>query len=481
MNPSQKTNLFESEKTIWAILFAVLATWSFFSYTNWIGDSEFWPISLSGHWDQWKTQPALLFKPLFHLSLSWIYLFKLNSVEHIKLAKDFYTLLGAGSYVVFFQIIKRHLTIQKALCVTLIFLFSNLGFSQIGLIRSDFLSFFVVLFFFLLAPRLKEESWIQYSIVGFAFSLVLVLITPKSIFLSLLVFIYSLLQLHGKSRFRYVLAMGWLFIFAYYGTDFFIQQQGIGRGLVALVNFAEASYSDPDALPFFNHILNKYLISDAVLWILILAGLFWQVKKIFKLNKQPLSLTWILIGLYTLASIVFHKPALPFFVGSYWGLLFLGLIPVLQKFPIKYLSAVVVVTFVILIFRFSDHYHFSNSVQYKTIRQLEDYVVQIPNGKIFDGLGVVPRGPQFLFYVGPEEEQSNSQIMTLTKADRPELIVYTHRLTLLEPELGPFLQEEYESIGIGYWLRKDIKAEKNLGELPPAFFVFGFYPVSNLK
>lgn len=481
MNPSQKTNLFESEKTSWAILFAVLATWSFFSYTNWIGDSEFWPISLSGHWDQWKTQPALIFKPLFHLSLSWIYLFKLNSVDHIKVAKAFYTLLGAGSFIVFFQVLKRNLPIQKALCVVLIFLFSSLGFSQIGLIRSDFLSFFVVLFFFLWAPRIKEGSWIQHALIGFGFSLVLVLITPKSIFFGLLIFIYSLLQLKGKARFRYVLAMGWLFIFVYYGVDFLIQQQGIGRGFIALVDFAGTSYFDPEALPFFNHILINFLKSDLVLWVLILAAYFWQIKKVFILNKKSQNLTWILIGLFTLLIMVFHKPALPFFIGSYWGILFLGLIPALQKASIRFVIGVLAITVVIFGIRFDSHYHFSNFVQFKTIQQLENYMAQIPNGRIFDGLGVTPRSKQFLYYVGPDEPQSNEQIMTFVSAEKPELIVYTHRLKLLEPELGPFLQSEYRPIGIGYWLRQDLKAEKELGELPPAFYIFGYYPAFKFK
>jgi hypothetical protein len=39
------------------------------------------------------------------------------------------------------------------------------------------------------------------------------------------------------------------------------------------------------------------------------------------------------------------------------------------------------------------------------------------------------------------------------------------------------LKSDYEAIGIGYWIRKDKKLEKKLGELKPAFFVFGYYPL----
>src|SRR5690606_38445903 len=69
------------------VLFSVLAIWFFFSYFQWIGDSEFWPISLAGHWDQADVHPSLLYKATFHGTLSWIHLWDLSNVVHIKIAK----------------------------------------------------------------------------------------------------------------------------------------------------------------------------------------------------------------------------------------------------------------------------------------------------------------------------------------------------------------------------------------------------------
>lgn len=476
MNPSQKTNLFESEKTIWAVLALVLVIWSYFSYTNWISDSEFWPVTLSGHWDQWKLQPALIFKPLFHLSLSWIYAFNLNSVEHLKVAKAFYTLLGATSFVVFFQILKKYLSSQKALCVVLIFLFTNLGFSQIGTIRSDFLSYFGVLFFFLLEPKVKRDSWVQHSLLVLVFSVLLVLITPKSLFLALLISVYSFFKLKGHARVRFVLATGWLFIFAYFLADYLIAKFGAGRGVIATLNFAGSSYFSKDAMPFFSHILNYYLISDAVIWLGIFIGLCWQVIQRFNAKNRLANLSWLMMGVLGLLILLLHKPALPFFVGSYLGLFILSVVPFLQKISVKYLLSVLVVTLVMFMVRYQYNYHYPNAVQLSTIQKLEDLLAEIPNGKMFDGLAVAPRAPQDLFYLGPDEDQSNSQILTLVKSDKPELIVYTHRLKFIEPEIGELLRANYEPIGIGYWLRKDIKVKTNLSELKPAFFIFGYYP-----
>ena len=217
------TNAYASEMIKLTALLTILLIWSFFSYHNWIGDSEFWPITLSGHWNEWKNQPALLYKPLFHLSLSWIYFFELNSVQHIKAAKALYALLGVISFYSMFAILKRYLDSNRALCIVLIFVFSHLGFTQIGLIRSDFLSYFITLMFFLFIKEIRPNDWLKLGGVNFLFALALLLTTPKSLFFVSILFAFSFFSLKGISKFRFISIFFWLSFFTYFYPffDFF--------------------------------------------------------------------------------------------------------------------------------------------------------------------------------------------------------------------------------------------------------------------
>ncbi len=477
MNPSQKTNLFPSKHSAWAILLGVLAIWSYFSFNNWIGDSEFWPISLANQWNNWKFQPALIYKPLFHLSLYWIYAFDLTSVEHVQVAKAFYTLLGAGSFICFFTIFKKYLSIQKSLLLVLILIFSNLGFSQIGLIRSDFLSFFLALFFFLHAPKFASDKWLKLGFFTFAFSVLLFAVTPKSIFISVLIFFFSLFQLQKNIRLRFCLVYGWALILGYLILDQVIFDGKISWSSLNAISFYVKSYYSQSIQPFFNRNLIGYLENDAVLWLALVSGLVGQLILVTKKKLGSSDYPWVAVGVATLLILLLHKPALPFFVGSYWGFLFLGLIPILKKIEAKYLTALLVIALAIFSLRISPSYYYPNSIQLQTIQEIESLVKTIPQGHLFDGLGVAPRSPQHLFYVGPDDDQSNSLSLKWVKEKRPEVVVYSARLKLIEPEIGEFLREEYRPIGMGFWLRKDLETTKKMGHLKPAFFVFGYYPV----
>ncbi len=477
MNPSQKTNLFPSKHSAWAILLGVLAIWSYFSFNNWIGDSEFWPISLANQWDNWKFQPALIYKPLFHFSLYWIYAFDLSSVEHIQVAKAFYTLLGAASFICLFAIFKKHLSLQKSLALVLILIFSNLGFSQIGLIRSDFLSFFLALFFFLHAPKIDSDKWLKLGFFSFTFSVLLFAVTPKSVFMSLLIFLFSFFHLNKNVRFRFCLVHGWSIILGYLILDQVIFDGKISWSSLNAISFYAKSYYAQSIQPFFNHNFVSYLKNDVVLWVALISGLVWQLVLLFKKKFISADHSWTAVGIATFLVLLLHKPMLPFFVGSYWGFLFLGLIPILKKIEVKYLTALLIVTLGVFSVRISPNYFYPNSVQLQTIEEIESLVKSIPQGRLFDGLGVAPRSPQHLFYVGPDDDQSNSLTLKWVKEQRPEVVVYSARLKLIEPEIGDYLRAEYQTIGMGYWLRKDLETTKKMSHLKPAFFIFGYYPV----
>ncbi len=477
MRLSQNANPFRSEKVIWASLLLILTIWSYFSYNNWISDSEYWPISLSGHWDLWRQQPALIYKPLFHLSLSWIYLFDLDSVQHLHVAKAFYTFLGVLSFVFFFLILRRQLKSLKALLVTFIFLFSNLGFSQVGVIRSDFLSFFITLLYFYWIPKVKSQSWIQVSIYTAFFSLLLILCTPKSIFFCILIFIYSFFKLEkGIHRFRFFLVCGWLSIIATYLMSLWLGSGEMMNAFLSALQFARDSYRDPKVVGFFSEYMSRYTLHDILIWMLFIIGFVYQLI-LFKRKKQLEALAYEVIILFIFLFYMIHHPATAFFVGSYFGLLFLAQCYFWRRIPEFILLGVLVANIAILCWNLKPLYYYSNKIEFETVRKISDFVKgSIPQGKIFDGLAVGPRDSYMLHYVGPDDESAHSQIIEAIKTERPELVSYSSRVALLEPAIGEILRESYKPIGIGYWLRKDIQTKEYLNLAWPPFFVFVYEP-----
>ena len=92
----------------------------------------------------------------------------------------------------------------------------------------------------------------------------------------------------------------------------------------------------------------------------------------------------------------------------------------------------------------------------------------------------MPRAPNYLFYLGPDETRSNLQIWEKVQNTKPEFIVYSVRLALIKEHVNPFLQMYYNPVGIGYWVRKDISFAKELGFLKPAVYIFGYYPMPEM-
>jgi hypothetical protein len=57
-------------------------------------------MTLSGHFDLWRQHLVLIYKPLFHASLSWIHFFNLNfELRNLNLIEN-------GNYIYFIIFIK---------------------------------------------------------------------------------------------------------------------------------------------------------------------------------------------------------------------------------------------------------------------------------------------------------------------------------------------------------------------------------------
>lgn len=457
-----------------AVLFLV-SVWSYFSFHNWISDSEFWPITLSGHYDQWRNHPALIYKGLFHLTLSWIYWFDLDSAGHIRAAKACYSLFGAGYFILFYLMVKKHLSQRHSLLVLLVVLTSSLGFSQVGVIRSDFLASLLVLIY--LFFQNKNRSWLAQCAYFFTFSVLLILTTPKSLFWVLAIWIYLFLKFENKERFAFIKVSSAFIIIALgvvtYADQVYLQSQIFNSFYLAWQhNLAlyESKVQMNDLV-----FLLPYLSND---WaFLSLIGCM--------LLKAPVSknITGATRGLILLicGTLFFHEPRLPFFVGSYILVLFLLLIPALKSIGTQ--QRVVLLLAVIFLNLFRAHprqYFFSNEIQLKTIQTISDFV-EAKSYSVIDGLGLFPRVKKLdLTYMGPFDPVANELFLKKIKNTKPDFLVYTGRFLNIEPDISKVLTHHYKNVGNGYWLRNDLKEQDKFVDVLPGYY-FNFQPSPYLK
>lgn len=162
------------------LVVTLILLWAYFSFQSWIGSSEYWPVTLSGYWKDWDRAPSLIYKPVFHLVLTPLYFFNLDSVTHLQWAKGLFTFIGGTSLFLLYRILRHHLELLISLLIWGLVLFSQLGFSQLGKIRSDLLSFFFFLFGYLLLVIHEKKKLISTLILLVFFEMLMILTTPKA-------------------------------------------------------------------------------------------------------------------------------------------------------------------------------------------------------------------------------------------------------------------------------------------------------------
>lgn len=465
---------FKSHKYNLVVLF-LLSLWSYFSFHNWISDSEFWPVTLSGHYDQWRNHPALIYKGFFHLTLSWIYWFDLDSAGHLRAAKACYSLFGVGYFFLFYLMVKRHLSQLHSLLVILVVLTSSLGFSQVGVIRSDFLASLLVLIY--LFFQNGKWSWQKQSVYFFVFSALLFLTTPKSLFWVVTFWIYMVLNFENKERLVFIRVSSIIIILALgvvtYIDQVFLQSQIFNSFYLAWQhNFALYQSKEPmNDLVF----LLPYLSNDWAFLSLIACMLFNSFLS-KNITSAVRGLILLLCGI-----LLYHEPRLPFFVGSYILILFLLLIPTLKSLGTQQRVVLLLAVVMINLIRINPRqYFFSNEIQLKTIQIISDFI-ENQSYSVIDGLGLFPRVKKLdLTYIGPFDPVANEIFLKKIKDTKPDFLVYTGRFLNIEPIISKVLAQHYKNVGNGYWLRNDLKEQAKFVEVLPGYY-FNFRPDPFLK
>jgi hypothetical protein len=460
---------FKTHKFNLVILF-LLSIWAYFSYHNWISDSEFWPVTLSGHFDQWRQHPSLIYKGFFHLTLGWIYWFDLDSVQHLKVAKASYSFLGVGYFCLFYLMVKKHLSEFHSLLVLLVVLTSSLGFSQVGVIRSDFLASLLVMLYLYL--KNDEWSWKKQGAFFLLISVLLLLTTPKSIYWVVAIWIYLFVSLSRQQKIGFTkisLVLGILGLgLVTFIDQTYLQSQIFNSFYLAWKHNHELQQSQiqMNDLVF----LSPYLKND---WALVVLTLCMLIASFFSRSMSWADRTFA--ALISVA-LLWHEPRLPFFVGSYLFVLFLMLVPVLKD--IERNQRVLLFSIVILLHfsRFDlRQYYFPNQIQFKTIGIISSFI-ETHSYSVIDGLGLFPRVKKLdLTYIGPFDPVANEIFFKKIQNTKPDFLVYSGRFLNIEPEVSKFLALHYKNVGNGYWLRNNLKDQPRFIDVLPGYY-FNFRP-----
>jgi hypothetical protein len=117
-----------------------------------------------------------------------------------------------------------------------------------------------------------------------------------------------------------------------------------------------------------------------------------------------------------------------------------------------------------------------NEPQLKVVRTLSEILQNHPNASYFDGIGILPRSPQLLAYIGPADDVGNLSAIEKATKQRPDLILYTSRTALLGQGFVDFLLSQYREIGANLYLRKDLDWKLKVDFPAPPVFLFQTNP-----
>lgn len=106
-------------------------------------------------------------------------------------------------------------------------------------------------------------------------------------------------------------------------------------------------------------------------------------------------------------------------------------------------------------FAFDRYQNRSNQEQIEAIATLDSYLASNQVKTYFDGIGLNPARLTPFLYIGPHDPY-HKEILSLIEKNLPEVIVYTKRLQLLEPELSKRLASHYIYSPKGVFVKKYI-------------------------
>ena len=345
----------------------------------------------------------------------------------------------------------------KSLFCTLLLISTSIYLQRSFRIRSDILVTLIYLINFYLQYRLTGK-WLKLSL-GFLLGIVALGVTPKSIllFIAFLPFLFrdvSLLTILNREWKKTLVVIPLIFLL-FYGSDYWVS---ITKSFTYFMNtFGTEEVGARYWTRIRFHYILKLFLENIHLCLLFVSSLTYSLIYI----KKPDRLSWFFIILGV--CFFFYPNRHPFYIASLLPFLCLylarsRLLGVIFSFPKQWLlHKVLVLSTLFLVFhgfRYIIHIfnYNTNHLQLVTSQEVEKYLSHLPSGyKIYDPVGVAPNFDSFNWFVGPGEK--NKYIVNRIEETGIHIILYTHKLFFLEPELSQMLKRNFISIAPGVFTR----------------------------
>lgn len=439
------------------------------SIHNFISHSELWAIASGRIFGNGTSESTILYvKPLFYFILNLPYKFDLGNSEHIKVSRFLFGLIGFSILFIWYLI---SLVITRSRRTSIFYSIFLLSFHLIAYnifrVRADIMACFfgsLVVFQALKmrqAPTLGNLDWIKLLTLFCA----IFLCTPKgiTIILPLLTFSYFCTK-RTPSKSPHLI---WSALLA--------ASPLLTVGLVIASIFPTVGYVyDPYsvALIYFGSTLE--LFTKLSSWEAFLTSLkinflqylliLWSLIELTKKRSQskrafPLvalsgsSLTLMLLfpekWEYYLASVI------PFVASP--SIFLIDKIIKTKKGMFTFLAASIIP----LIMTSFANWHVPNKTQFEYIEDFDELNLSFEDPEYFDSLGLLPRAPSILMYVGPNDHEGNVESFEKVKRRRPTFIVYSEKISHARELFQEYLLHEYESVFPGVFIDKEKASQIN--------------------
>lgn len=448
----------------------VLFAWS---VTFYIHSSELWSIYISKNIFNIDFSNTILLKPLFHLALSALYLFPVNDVQHLLMAKSIFAAFGLLQVILMIEIFRHffkekpeHLSIPVALLLLLSFSSTNY-LQNFFRIRTDQ----VCITIFLLALYLDLKN--KLSLMG---HVLFMIVYPMVGMKGLLFTILHSLHLATSRRSDFFKNKKKLFYYSLIFFSFLIWSINIGWNSISYFIQTTSSFSQ------YFLALSSWMKTEWFLLLISLISLFnynfqsFCEKKIHT-HLSSLSLSGMILILlfpqkhtYFLASFspIFILNTSAFFV---YLLTCTALTDSFKKVTIVFISFMILAQ--VLISYSTITIYRSNKEELNFIHYISE-VINLNNLSYVDGIGSLPRAYGMNCFVSPDDQISNAYCLELVRKGQPDVVILTPRLMGL---IGPneLLDPNYIDSGYNIFFKKGLEYKKpKERQMQPALLIFGF-------
>ncbi len=465
----------------------------YLSLNYYISHSELWAIASARLLGETSGEALVLYyKLIFYSFLKIFYGFELGNIHHIKFSRLFFGFLASLNLSLF---ITNIFWLTKSFRSSFLYLFflmtAQIYICHVFRVRADVVStFFILLLYTRINYNYLHNSQgrlfkpLDFFLFIFAF-----LSTPKSIFLLTAVIVYSLfLNIKNQSRTELLLS---LLIHLFFPV-------GIILTTFSLLNSAQILLANPYSLAlqyqintmsdFFSsgnwsHILLSLKI-NFMHYVFIIWGLLiylWRPQS----EKNHFKDTQVILTLLALLMTLIQTEKWPYFLASMLPFMGLPLIFFLDRYKKPFQSIIFSLVIIItpLLMTIPQTLFPHNREQLKAISELEKLFKLLPEGNYFDSVGILPRYPSGLWFLGPSDPQSRAYTLEHLKNNSPDFIFYTTKVNLGAPEIISFLYENYFQKQGDIWIlnkHKDLFKDVpniDLINIEP-LFIYDFLPAT---